>query len=96
MQQVRKIQKQLAAKKVEITSTDKMITVVARGDMSIDSIKINPEAVASMKLEKLERLLASTVNGALDSSKKAAAADMQKITGGMGGLAEMMGGGGGN
>ena len=93
MQQVRKIQKTLAAKTVEISSNDKMVTVVARGDMTIASIKVNPDALTQMKLEKLERILTSTVNGALESSKKAAAADMQKLTGGMGGLSELLGGG---
>ena len=94
MNQVRKIQKQMAAKKVEISSNDKSITIVACGDMTIESIKFTPEAL-QMRQEKLERILVSTVNSALDSSKKAAAADMQKLMGGMGGLSEMFGGGGG-
>lgn len=92
MQQMRRIQKQLAAKTVEITSHDNMVTVVACGDMTIKSIKLGPEAL-TLRAEKLERVLTSTVNGAMDSAKKAAAADMAKLTGGMGGLSEMFGGG---
>ncbi|MCE9614194.1 MAG: YbaB/EbfC family nucleoid-associated protein [Lentisphaerae bacterium] len=92
MHEVRKIQKALAAKTVEISSNDKMVTIVARGDMTIASVKLHPD-VFQMKPEKLERILTSTINGALDSSKKAAAADMQKLTGGLGGLSEMLGGG---
>lgn len=93
MQQMRRIQKQLASKTVSISSNDGMVTVVARGDMTVDSIKLKPEALTALKLEKLERLLASTVNGAMDSAKKAAAADMAKMAGGLGGLSEMFGGG---
>lgn len=93
MNQMRKIQKQLAAKTVQIASNDGLVTVVARGDMSIQSIKFDPALLAQIKPEKLERILTSTVNGALDSSKKAAAADMAKLTGGLGGLSEMLGGG---
>ncbi len=92
MQQMRRIQKQLAAKTVEISSNDRMVTVVACGDMTIRSIKLSPEAM-TLKAEKLEKTITSTVNGAMDSAKKAAAADMAKLTGGMGGLSEMLGGG---
>jgi DNA-binding protein YbaB len=93
MQQMRRIQKQLAAKTVSISSNDGLVTVVARGDMTVESIKLKPEALTTLKLEKLERVLASTVNGAMDSAKKAAAADMAKMAGGLGGLSEMFGGG---
>lgn len=92
MKQVKRMQKQLAAKTVEISSNDGNVTVVARGDMSIKSISIKPEAIQSMKLDRLEKLLASTVNGALDSSKKAAASDMAKMSGGLGGLSDMLAG----
>ena len=91
VKQVRKMQKELARKTVEITSTDKTVTVVARGDMTVKSITIVPEAISPEKLTRLQKTLVSTVNGALDSSKKAAAKDMQKMTGGMG-LGDMLGG----
>lgn len=90
MKQVRRMQKQLAAKIVEATNTDKTITVVARGDMSIKSIAIDPRAFE--KPDRLLKQLVSTVNSALDSSKKAAASDMQKMSGGLGGLSDMLGG----
>jgi DNA-binding protein YbaB len=93
MQRMKKIQKQLAAKTVEITSPDGTITVVARGDMTVRSVHIKPEALAGgMKQEKLERILVSTINGALDSSKKAAANDMAKFSGDLGGLSDLLGG----
>jgi len=60
--------------------------------MTIQSIKIKPEAFTQMKHERLERTIASTVNGALDSSKKAAASDMAKL-GDLSGLGDLLGGG---
>jgi len=92
MKQMKRMQKQLAAKTVEISSNDGRITVVARGDMTIKSIQINPEALDPAKVERLQKVLASTINSALDSSKKAAAGDMAKMSGGLGGLSEMLGG----
>ena len=93
VQQMRKIQKTLAAKTVEIASNDKLVTVVARGDMSIERVTINQELLGQTKHDRLERTLASTINSALDSAKKAAASDMAKLTGGMGGLSDLLGGG---
>jgi DNA-binding protein YbaB len=88
VRQVRKIQKELAAKTVTIASTDKSVTIVARGDMTIKSITIDPAMCAPDKVARLEKTLCSTVNSSLDAAKKAAAGDMQKLSGdlGLGGL----------
>ena len=90
MQKVKKMQKELAKKEVEISSNDKTVTVVARGDMTIKKIRIAPEAMDPAKPERLEKVLVSTINGAMDSAKKAAAGDMAKLTEGMG-LGGLMG-----
>ena len=92
VQQVKKMQKEFARKTVEVSSNDGNITVVACGDMSVKSIRIDPEAMGQSGHERLSRQLTSTVNSALDSAKKAAAADMAKLTGGLGGLSDMLGG----
>lgn len=89
---VKQMQKQLAAKTVSATSRDNIVVVQARGDMTIKSITLDPAALATIRPDQLERHLVSTVNSALDSAKKAAAADMSKLTGGLGGLSEMLGG----
>jgi DNA-binding protein YbaB len=91
MKQVRRMQKKLAAKTVEATSSDKSVTVEARGDMTLKAIRIDAEALKNMKPERLERTIVSTVNSALDSAKKAAAGDMSKM-GDLGGLSGMLGG----
>ena len=91
MKQIRRMQKQLAGKTVEAISNDKTVTVVARGDMTLKTIQIDAEALEKVKLEKLQRSIVSTVNSALDSAKKAAAGDMQKM-GDLGDLSGMLGG----
>lgn len=84
MQKIRKVQKELEKKTYEARSQHGEVTVVARGDMSVKSIVIAPDAMEKNNLPRMEKLLVSTVNSALDSCKKAAASDMSKLTEGLG------------
>jgi DNA-binding protein YbaB len=90
VQQARKMQKSLAKRTISITSNDGKIKVVARADMTIKQIEIDPEAVVPGREQKLAKVLTSTVNSALDSCKKAAADSMSQLTGGLD-LGQMMG-----
>ena len=51
--QVRKMQKELGKKEVEISSSDKTVTVVVRGDMTVKSVKILPQAMDQAHPERL-------------------------------------------
>ena len=67
------------------------ISVTARGDSTISSIKIAPDTwkeVASGKTERFETMLFNVVNGALKNAKKATQEHMASMmqAGGMGGL----------
>ena len=68
------------------------ITVVAKGDMSIDKIAVAPEAYEEVKAgrpQRFETMLLNVVNGALKRAKDATQAEMAKMmqaNGGMGGL----------
>ena len=93
--QMKRIQKELEKKTVEIKSNNGKVTVVARGDMSIKEIVIDPSALEDLKLERLEKVLVTTVNAALNASKKTAGSEMTKASGGLGGLSEMLGSMGG-
>jgi len=68
------------------------ITVTARGDFTITSIKISPETwkeASSGKTERFETMLFNVVNGALKGVKKTTQEQMAKMmqqSGGMGGL----------
>ena len=90
--QMKKMQKELARQVVEVKSNNGKVMVSARGDMSIKEIKIDPSALTDLKLERLEKILVTTVNSALNASKKAASSEMTKMSGGLGGLADMLGG----
>lgn len=85
--QMKKIQKELARRTAEGKSGS--VTVVARGDMTIQSVAIEgaPDGVDTGRLAKM---VVAATNSALDSVKKMAGGEMTKMTGGLGGLADML------
>lgn len=85
--QMKKMQKELEKKVVEIKSNNGKVTVSARGDMSIKDIIFDPSAFEDLNVERLQKVLVTTVNSALNAAKKTAGTEMQK----MGGLSEMLG-----
>lgn len=85
----KRVQKELAKKIVESSSDG--VTVIARGDMSIDNISIDPAVIDLSKPERLEKAVASAVNGALGAAKKLAGGELSKMTGGLGGLSDLLG-----
>ena len=91
--QMRSQAKRLQAEieKIQCEYSNGGITVTARGDFTISSIKIAPETwseVASGKTERFETMLFNVVNGALKSVKKTTQEQMAKLMqdGGMSGL----------
>lgn len=88
--EMKQVQKELARQSVEFTSGG--IKVVAKGDMTIASISIEPHLIDPAKAVKLEGLIASAINGALGAAKKQAGEAMSKLTEGMG-LGGLLGGG---
>ncbi len=89
---MKKMQKELEKKIVEVKSNNGKVTVSARGDMSVKDIIIDPSAFEDLNIERLQKVLVTTVNAALNGAKKTAGTEMQKMSGGMGGLSEMLGG----
>jgi DNA-binding YbaB/EbfC family protein len=87
--QMKKMQKELEKKTVEASSGD--VTVVATGDMSISKVTIDASLIAAGNGEVIEKQVAAASNKALDAAKKMAADEMGKMTGGLGGLADMLG-----
>ena len=79
-------------KKITAEYANGGITVIARGDMTIEKIAISPEAYDEVKKDKparFETMLFNTVNGALKKIRKATQAEMAKMmqaSGGLGGL----------
>ena len=66
-----KIQQELTSHTYEATSADEKIKVTVNGKMDIISLKISPDAFATIKPEKLEREIKDTINEAIQKAQKA-------------------------
>ena len=79
-------------KKITAEYSNGGITVVAKGDMSIEKISITPEAYEEVKADKparFETMLFNVVNGALKRARETTQQEMAKLmqaNGGLGGL----------
>ena len=82
--QIQKMQDDLAERTVEASSGGGMVTVVANGKQDIVSIRIDPEVVSKDDVEMLQDLIVTAVNEARKRSQELMAAEIGKITGGMG------------
>jgi len=82
--ELKNVQKQLAKQTVEYAWKNGLVKVVARGDMTIESVKIDPHMLNPSDSRRLEEGVASAVNSALFAAKEQAAKEMSKLTAGMG------------
>lgn len=77
-------------KKIIVEYSNGGITVIARGDMTIEKIAVSPEAydeVKAGKPQRFETMLFNVVNGALKKAREATQQEMAKVMqDGMGGL----------
>ena len=83
-QQAEQVQAELAERTVEASSGGGAVKVVARCDGSVQSIKVNPEALSPDDAEMLEDMLLSAVNSAISEGQEIQKNEMAKITSGMG------------
>lgn len=79
-----RVQAELALKRVEFSSGGGMVAAIATGDGAIVSIKIDPKVIVPADKELLEDMVLAAVDGAIRKSREMAAADMQKVTAGLG------------
>jgi len=81
-------------KKISVEYSNGGITVVAKGDMTIDRISVAPEAYDEVKRGKparFETMLFNVVNGALKKAREATQAEMVKMMQGGGGPGGLFG-----
>lgn len=90
MRQAQKMQKELAKAQDEVanmtaegTAGGGMVTAVARGDSTIESITIDPEAVDPEDVEMLQDMVVAAVNEAMRNVAEISAARINAVTGGM-------------
>lgn len=78
-----KLQEEAGARTVEASAGGGAVTVVATGNQTIQSIKINPDAVDLEDIEMLEDMILAACNEALRNAQEMLSSEMAKITGGM-------------
>lgn len=78
-----KMQKQMAAMKVEATAGGGVVAVSMNGSKQLLSITIDPEAVSKDDVEMLQDMIVAAVN---DAQRKVDEALQQQMSGMMGGL----------
>jgi DNA-binding YbaB/EbfC family protein len=88
--EMKNMQKELAGHTVEFSSAGGQVKVVAKGDMTVAEVRIDPK-LAQTGGEKLENAVVAAVNGALAGAKKEAGREMSRLAGGLG-LGDLMGG----
>jgi DNA-binding YbaB/EbfC family protein len=81
---MQKTQEELANKNVEASVAGGKVTVVANGAGDVQSIRIDPSVVDPEDVEFLQELVLSGVQEAVTKGKEMAAAEMSKLTGGLG------------
>ncbi|MHB1003250.1 MAG: YbaB/EbfC family nucleoid-associated protein [Thermoleophilia bacterium] len=82
-QQMEKAQAELANEEVEASAGGGMVTVKVSGDLTIKSIKLDPEAIDPDDPEMLEDMIMAATNEALRSAQELASKKMGGITGGL-------------
>lgn len=84
--EMEKLQEELEEKTVEASAGGGAITVVATGKKEILEINIKPEAVDPDDVEMLQDLILAAVNEALRKADEMVSSEMNRLTGGLGGL----------
>ena len=80
-----KAQEELKQQSVEASAGGGMVTVKVSGDLEIQSIQIDPDAVDPEDVEMLQDMVLAATNEALRSAQELAAQKMGAVTGGLGG-----------
>lgn len=74
-----KIQEQLREIKADFSGGGGKVTVTARGDGSLESIRIDPSVIDPSAAGVLEKLVLAAVAGALEAARKKSATEMQTL-----------------
>ena len=82
--EVERVQQEMATRRVEFSRGGGMVKATASGDGSIAAISIDPKVINPADKEMLEDLVLSAVDGAIKKAREMSAAEMQKVTAGLG------------
>ena len=81
-----KAQEELANEEVEASAGGGTVKVKIKGDLTVTSIEIDPQAVDPDDAEMLGDLVVAAVNEAIRAAQERANAKLGGITGGLGGM----------
>ena len=82
-QEIQKKQQELYETEFTATAGGGMVTVVVKGDKTVQSIKLDPACVDPDDVEMLEDLIVAGVNAAIKEASDTVEREMSRITGGM-------------
>lgn len=92
MKQAQRMQRQMEESAKELESKEftaaaggGAVEVTVTGKKEVSKVKLDPEAVDPDDVEMLEDLIMAAINEALRKADEASAANMAKLTGGLGG-----------
>ena len=83
--QMEEASKELEEKEVTAAAGGGAVEVTVSGKKEVTKVKIDPEAVDPDDVEMLEDMIMAATNEALRKAEEASAANMAKLTGGLGG-----------
>ena len=89
-----KAQESLAEETVEASAGGGMVKVTMSGDIKLQSIAIDPEAIDPEDADMLSDMVLAAVNEAIRAAQELASSKMGGITGGMGDMPGLGGPGG--
>jgi DNA-binding YbaB/EbfC family protein len=85
-QQIVKIQEELDARVYEASSGGGMVTAKVSGKRELLELTINPQAVDPEDTELLQDMIMAAVNEALREGEETREKEMNRVSGGMGGM----------
>ncbi|HPS86982.1 MAG TPA: YbaB/EbfC family nucleoid-associated protein [Spirochaetota bacterium] len=81
--EMKNIQKKIQKARIEGESSDKSVKAVVNGEFSLLDITIDESLIKSGDVKKVEKMVYSAVNDAVNKARDFAAAEMKAIAGGM-------------
>jgi DNA-binding YbaB/EbfC family protein len=76
-------QEELAEERVAASVGGGAVKVVMRGDMTLESVRLEPSAVDPEDVEMLQDLIVAAVNEAMRQAQEVASRKMSAVTGGL-------------
>ena len=79
-----RVQEELAEERVQASAGGGMVTVVVTGDLAIESVTIDPDAVDPDDVDMLQDMVQAATNEALRMAQDLANSKMSEVTGAQG------------